>query len=77
MTLHPRESRYGPREFIERVLRAAEEHIECDHPELVGKITREDLLAMSETARLRGCRRSAVAPRRGRRECRLVLAPLA
>jgi predicted small metal-binding protein len=31
------------------VLRAAEEHIKRDHPELVGKITREDLLAMSET----------------------------
>ena len=32
------------------VARAAEEHIKRDHPELVGKITREDLLAMSETS---------------------------
>jgi hypothetical protein len=32
------------------LLRAAEEHIKRDHPELVGKITREDLLAMSESA---------------------------
>ena len=34
-------------ETEEDVLRAAEEHIKRDHPELVGKITREDLLAMS------------------------------
>ena len=33
----------------EELLRAAEEHIKRDHPELVGKITREDLLAMSES----------------------------
>jgi len=32
------------------VIRAAEEHIKRDHPELVGKIMRHDLLAMSETA---------------------------
>lgn len=32
------------------LLRAAEDHIRRDHPELVGKITRGDLLAMSETA---------------------------
>jgi hypothetical protein len=37
-------------ETEEDVLHAAEEHIKRDHPELVGKITREDLLAMSETA---------------------------
>ena len=37
-------------ESDEELLRAAEKHIERDHPELVGKITREDLLAMSETA---------------------------
>ena len=30
------------------VVRAAEDHIKRDHPELVEKITREDLLAMSE-----------------------------
>lgn len=33
----------------EELLRAAEEHIKRDHPELIGKITREDLLAMSES----------------------------
>ena len=37
-------------ETEEEVLRAAEAHIRRDHPELVGKITREDLLAMSEPA---------------------------
>jgi predicted small metal-binding protein len=35
-------------ETEEELLRAAEEHVERDHPELVGKITREDLLALSE-----------------------------
>jgi len=33
----------------EALVRAAEEHIQRDHPELVGKITREDLLAMAES----------------------------
>ena len=28
----------------------AEAHIERDHPDLVGKISREDLLGMAETA---------------------------
>ncbi len=28
----------------------AEQHINRDHPELVGKISREDLLAMAEAA---------------------------
>ena len=28
----------------------AEEHIGRDHPELVGKVTRQDLLAMAEEA---------------------------
>ncbi len=28
----------------------AEAHIDRDHPELVGKVTRDDLLAMSEEA---------------------------
>jgi predicted small metal-binding protein len=28
----------------------AEEHINRDHPELVGKMSREDLLAMAEAA---------------------------
>jgi predicted small metal-binding protein len=35
-------------ETDDELLRAAEEHIKRAHPELVGKITREDLLAMSE-----------------------------
>ncbi len=37
-------------ETEDELLRAAEDHIRRDHPELVGKITRGDLLAMSETA---------------------------
>ena len=36
-------------ETDEELLANAEAHIHRDHPELVGKITREDLLAMSET----------------------------
>ena len=36
-------------ETEDELLRAAEDHIRRDHPELVGKITRGDLLAMSET----------------------------
>ena len=32
----------------EGLLRTAEAHIERNHPELVGKITTEDLLAMAE-----------------------------
>jgi predicted small metal-binding protein len=35
-------------ETEEELLRNAEEHIQRDHPELVGKIGREDLLAMAE-----------------------------
>lgn len=35
-------------ETEEELLRNAEAHVQRDHPELVGKITREDLLAMSE-----------------------------
>jgi predicted small metal-binding protein len=34
----------------EELLRNAEEHVNRDHPELVGKITREDLLRMAEEA---------------------------
>lgn len=34
----------------EELLRNAEEHVNRDHPELVGKITREDLLGMAEEA---------------------------
>jgi predicted small metal-binding protein len=37
-------------EADEELLRNAEEHVRRDHPELVGKITREDLLAMAEEA---------------------------
>jgi len=32
----------------EELVSRAEEHIGRDHPELVGKITRDDLLAMAE-----------------------------
>lgn len=35
-------------ETEEELLRNAEAHVERDHPELVGKITRDDLLAMAE-----------------------------
>ncbi len=34
----------------EELLANAEAHVNSDHPELVGKITREDLLAMAEEA---------------------------
>jgi predicted small metal-binding protein len=37
-------------ETDEELLTNAETHVERDHPELVGKITREDLLAMAEEA---------------------------
>jgi hypothetical protein len=37
-------------EHDEDLLANAEEHIRTDHPELVGKIPREDLLAMAEAA---------------------------
>ena len=36
-------------ETDEEVVGRAEEHVNRDHPELVGKITRDDLLAMAET----------------------------
>ncbi len=32
------------------LLRNAEEHINRDHPELVGKLSRDDLLGMAEEA---------------------------
>ncbi len=35
-------------ETDEELLAAAEEHVNRDHPELVGKITRDDLLGMAE-----------------------------
>jgi predicted small metal-binding protein len=34
----------------EELLANAQEHVNRDHPELVGKISREDLLAMAEEA---------------------------
>lgn len=34
----------------EELLTAAEAHIARDHPDLVGRISREDLLAMAEEA---------------------------
>jgi predicted small metal-binding protein len=34
----------------EELLANAEAHVNSDHPELVGKITRDDLLAMAEEA---------------------------
>jgi predicted small metal-binding protein len=37
-------------ESDEELLANAEEHVNRDHPELVGKITRDDLLAMAEEA---------------------------
>lgn len=36
-------------ETEEELLRNAEAHVARDHPDLVGKITREDFLAMAET----------------------------
>ncbi len=35
-------------ETDDELLDRAEEHVNRDHPELVGKITRDDLLAMAE-----------------------------
>jgi len=37
-------------ETDEELLANAEEHVNRDHPELVGKISRDDLLAMAEEA---------------------------
>lgn len=34
----------------EELVRNAEEHINRDHPELVGKVSRDDLLGMAEEA---------------------------
>lgn len=35
-------------ETDDELLARAEEHVNRDHPELVGKVSREDLLAMAE-----------------------------
>ena len=37
-------------ETEDELVSAAQAHIESDHPELVGKISREDLVAMAEEA---------------------------
>ena len=37
-------------ETDDELIRNAEEHVNRDHPDLVGKITREDLFAMAEEA---------------------------
>jgi hypothetical protein len=34
----------------DELIRNAEQHVEHDHPELVGKISRDDLLGMAEEA---------------------------
>jgi hypothetical protein len=34
----------------DELVAAAEAHIQADHPELVGKVSREDLLGMAEEA---------------------------
>jgi predicted small metal-binding protein len=37
-------------ETEDELISRAEEHVNRDHPELVGKISRDDLLAMAEEA---------------------------
>jgi hypothetical protein len=37
-------------ETDDELIAAAEEHINSNHPELVGKVSRKDLLAMAEEA---------------------------
>jgi hypothetical protein len=37
-------------ETYDELVKAAEAHVKENHPELVGKLTREDILAMSEEA---------------------------
>ena len=37
-------------ETDQELLAEADEHIRADHPDLVGRVTREDLLAMAEEA---------------------------
>ena len=34
----------------EELVASVEEHVESDHPELVGKLSRDDILAMAEEA---------------------------
>jgi predicted small metal-binding protein len=40
----------GRGKTVEEATAAIEEHMRSDHPELVGKVTREDLQAMAEEA---------------------------
>lgn len=40
----------GHGETVEEAATAIEAHMRSDHPELVGKVTREDLIAMAEQA---------------------------
>jgi predicted small metal-binding protein len=37
-------------ETVEEVATVIEQHMRSDHPELVGQVTREDLIAMAEEA---------------------------
>ena len=40
----------GRGETVEEAATVIEAHMRSDHPELVGKVTREDLIAMAEEA---------------------------
>jgi hypothetical protein len=40
----------GQGETVEQAAAAIEVHMSSDHPELVGKVTRDDLIAMAEEA---------------------------
>ena len=40
----------GQGETVEQAAAAIELHMGSDHPELVGKVTRDDLIAMAEEA---------------------------
>ncbi len=40
----------GRGDTVERAATVIEDHMRSDHPELVGKVTREDLVAMAEEA---------------------------
>jgi hypothetical protein len=40
----------GRGETVEQAATEIEAHMRSDHPELVGKVTREDLIAMAEEA---------------------------
>jgi predicted small metal-binding protein len=37
-------------EDVDQAANVIEEHMRSDHPELVGKVTREDIVAMAEEA---------------------------